>query len=510
MFELKHINEPFLLFNHNQKVTDPRDGLTLFGPYAKDKINNFSIGIIGTPAGIIRMKNWIKKFLKPIIPLKKDYAKPFYPGFEAIFGVTINLHSTLEIQIDENKLKEYYRYSDSYVRVASMVDLYVDALVESKKDDDRPPVNLWFVVIPDEVYTHGRIKSKASAGDIIKVGLKNKYDRVNAGLFDEIMPEIKKQRDAYQYDNHFHNQLKLKLLKHEILTQIIRESTVAYNEYPYLNVKGEPKRDLSKMETDIAWNIATSVYYKIGGLPWKLGTIRKDVCYIGLVFKIDERQKKSKYACCAAQMFLDSGDGMVFKGAVGPWYNEDTKEFHLTKDAAFDLLNKAVKSFQKSNNNNLPKEMFIHGRTHFDNDEWDGFIESVKEFDISLVGVTIKDEKVFKLYRDKDFPILRGSYYVKDNNNAFLWTKGFIPRLQQPLGMETPNPLTIKLTRGKATTSIETICRDVLALTKLNYNSCRFCDGLPVTLKFANLIGDILTSGTIENLKPALPFRYYI
>jgi hypothetical protein len=509
MNELKNIKEPFLLFNYNQKVTDPRDGLTLFGPYNKNKINNFSVGIIGTKDGIKRMKKWIEKFLSPIIPLKKDVAKPFYPGFESIFGITINLNSTISIEINEEKLKEFYRYSDSHVRVAYMVNLYLDSLVEYKTDDDRPPVNIWFVVIPDDVYLHGRIKSRAF-GQPIKIGIKNKFDRENPGLFDEIDPEYVKLRECYQYDNNFHNQLKLKLLKHEILTQIIRESTISYNEYPYLNIKGKPKRDLSSMETDIAWNIATSVYYKIGGLPWKLGSIRKEVCYIGLVFKVDERQKNSRFACCAAQMFLDSGDGMVFKGAIGPWYNEETKEYHLTKDAAFDLLTIALKSFQKSNLGNIPKEIFIHGKTQYNNEEWNGFCEAVEDLDVSLVGVTIKDEKIFKLYRNKNFPILRGSYYIVDSSNAFLWSKGFIPRLQQPLGMEIPNPLSIRIIRGKGNVDIETVCRDILALTKLNYNSCKFCDGIPVTLKFANVIGDILTAGVIDNLKPTLPFRYYI
>lgn len=509
MKKLKIIYEPNLLFNYNQKVIDPRDGLTLFGPYSKDKINNFSIGIIGTSFGIIKMKQWIEKFLKPIVPIKKDVSKPFYPGFEAIYGVTINQNSIIEIKIDEEKLKEFYRYSDAHVRVSSMVDLYVDSLIDHTKDDDRPPINLWFVVIPDEVYKYGRIKSKA-APDPIKVGIKSKYSRNNIGLFDEVDPEIAKLKASYKFDNNFHNQLKLKLLNHEILTQIIRESTIAYNEHPYLKVNGEPKRDLSTMETDICWNIATSVYYKIGGLPWKLGEIRKGVCYIGLVFKINERSKNSKYACCAAQMFLDSGDGMVFKGAVGPWYNEDTKEFHLTREASNELLTKAINSFKKANRSDLPKEIFIHGRTSFDNEEWSGFMDAVSKTKISLVGVTIKDDKIFKLYRDKNFPILRGSYYIKNSNSAFLWTKGFIPRLQQPLGMETPNPLSIRLTRGKGNVSIKTVCEDVLKLTKLNYNSCRYCDGVPVTLKFANVIGEILTSGNIDNLRPALPFRYYI
>ena len=112
MKKLKIIYEPNLLFNHSQKVIDPRDGLTLFGPYSKDKINNFSVGIIGTSFGILKMKQWIEKFLKPIIPVKKDVSKPFYPGFEAIYGVTINQNSIIEIKIEEEKLKQFYRYSD--------------------------------------------------------------------------------------------------------------------------------------------------------------------------------------------------------------------------------------------------------------------------------------------------------------------------------------------------------------------------------------------------------------
>jgi hypothetical protein len=32
---------------------------------------------------------------------------------------------------------------------------------------------------------------------------------------------------------------------------------------------------------------------------------------------------------------------------------------------------------------------------------------------------------------------------------------------------------------------------DILSLTKLNYNSCRHSDGLPVTLKFADAVGEI-------------------
>ena len=55
----------------------------------------------------------------------------------------------------------------------------------------------------------------------------------------------------------------------------------------------------------------------------------------------------------------------------------------------------------------------------------------------------------------------------------------------------------------------ETDTRDILALTKVNFNGCYFADGLPVTLKFADAIGEILTAA--PNLDGApLPFKYYI
>jgi len=102
------------------------------------------------------------------------------------------------------------------------------------------------------------------------------------------------------------------------------------------------------------------------------------VCYVGLVFKKDDTSGDRRMACCAAQMFLDSGDGVVFKGAVGPWYSPDKREFHLSKVAARELGKLAVESY-RSRVGVEPKGMFIHGRVRLDSDEWSGFEEAVSE-----------------------------------------------------------------------------------------------------------------------------------
>ena len=80
---------------------------------------------------------------------------------------------------------------------------------------------------------------------------------------------------------------------------------------------------------------------------------------------------------------------------------------------------------------------------------------------------------------------------------CYLWTVGFVPRLQTYTGKEAPNPLF-------------GFCKTVHALTKLNYNACIFADGEPVTLKFADRVGEILTAGPIGTDTPPLPFKFYI
>src|SRR5579883_2931134 len=57
--KLIYLKEPSLTFGYNQKIIDPRDGITLFGPFSKDKVPAGNIGIIGTKVGIDRLKKWL-------------------------------------------------------------------------------------------------------------------------------------------------------------------------------------------------------------------------------------------------------------------------------------------------------------------------------------------------------------------------------------------------------------------------------------------------------------------
>ncbi|KAA0252810.1 MAG: hypothetical protein EDX89_16685 [Acidobacteria bacterium] len=502
MTELEYLAEPLLEFGMGQRVEDPRDGLTLFGPL-DTQVYGVRAAAIGTPTSLERLERWIASIQGPVLAPGNPVARPPFPGFEAALRTKWEPTPALRREIPADALNRALRLDDRHQRVHQAADLFVEPLLESLRQEETRP-DVWVLVVPDMLYQVCRPHSTVEKSLRIPVErrLSPRYGRSlrNAPTLFE---DINALAEAYEFEPHFHNQVKARLIGHGVAVQIVRESTIAYAEV--LNAAGQPLRDLHLVVTDIAWNLATAVYYKAGGRPWKLGTVRDGVCYLGLVFKKDEQSGDARHACCAAQMFLDSGDGVVFRGAVGPWYSPEQRSFHLDARAARDVVAMATTAYQKATGR-PPRELFIHGRTRFDDEEWKGFSGAVPQ-GTNVVGVRIQRTGSFRLFRQKKHPVLRGLMYAETPHTAYLWTSGYTPRLKTYPGREVPKPLLVDVHRGEA--DIKVVCQDVLALTKLNYNSCRFADGIPVTLRFADAIGEILTAGPTTE-QPPLPFKFYI
>ncbi len=494
MTDLVHLPEPRLLFAHGQALEDPRDGLALFGPLDEGRPYGVRYGVVGTPGGIELLKGWVKRIQGPIVNDPPQVARPPFPGFEATFRVPWDPRPSYEVPIPSMDLQNCVLLDDRHQRVFRTVDLYAARIAETVRQQEAP-VDLWFVVVPDDVYRYCRPQATVEANRRIVADptISTAYAR-RLRLGPSLFPEDEVASAPYHYDVDFRNQLKARLLGHGAPTQIVRESTLSH-----------PTRQREVLQSTIAWHLATATFYKTGGRPWKLGDIRAGVCYVGLVFKQDELGAERGNAACAAQMFLDSGDGMVFRGALGPWRNPVTGDFHLSREAARELIGVAVETHRRSQGA-APQELFVHGKVRFDDEEWRGFREAAGP-ETTVVGVRITDERDFKLYRRGKMPVLRGLAYVRDERTAFLWAKGYTPRLRTYAGREVPRPLRIEVSRGSA--EIESVLADILALTKLNYNACIFADGLPVTLKFADAVGEILTAGPVGEAAP-LPFKYYI
>lgn len=498
---LLHLADPTLTFGLGQAVEDPRDGLLLFGPLDQGQPFGIRVGVIGTDTGISLYRDWARRIQGHLVDHGSQIARPPFPGFQTAFRVPWGVDPVLTISVPAAEIQRAVLLNDKHVRVYQAVGIYADRILAALNREDVG-VDVWFVVIPDIVHQNCRPLSRIPSELQIEAELQMS-PAFGKRLLDEpsMFAADNVAAIPYQYEVDFHNQLKARLLG-RAPTQIVRESTLEL-------VPGEnrPKHDSLPFQAAIAWNICTTAFYKAGGRPWKTANIREGVCYVGLVFKRDDRHTDPRFACCAAQMFLDSGDGLVFRGAVGPWYSDQTREFHLARGAAKQLAEMVVEAYQEKHSGQPPAELFIHGRAFFDDEEWKGFSEGVDSARTRLVGIRIRDESGFRLYRPGERPVLRGTALVLHERAAFLMTRGHTPRLRTYVGREVPRPLRVDVAKGDA--DIRVVLSDILSLTKLNYNACIFADGIPVTLRFADDVGEILTAGPDAGEKP-LPFKHYI
>ena len=80
-------------------------------------------------------------------------------------------------------------------------------------------------------------------------------------------------------------------------------------------------------------------------------------------------------------------EGLVFKGATGPWYSETTGQYHLSKEEAERLLARTLEAYEEIHGV-YPNELFVHGKTRFSAAELDGF-EVASNGQTEITGVRI-------------------------------------------------------------------------------------------------------------------------
>ena len=502
--QLLNFAEPLLQFGQGQTSDDPRDGLFLFGPLVDQrKPLSMRVGVVGTLDGIFSYREWASKIRRYIPATNPASAHQFaFPGFEAVFKTSWPEKPVIEIPIPANEVARSIRLSDRHRAIHQTVSLFSDAII-AKLREEEISVDVWFVVIPDEVYLYGRPLSRVPRSERVSIQqTMNQRLARQLQLAPSLFEEDMKAAEIYLHGVDFHNQLKARLLLEKITTQVVRESSLYQPAEPSVSMRLRRLQD----PATLAWNLCTTSFYKANGRPWKLAKVRERVCYIGLVFKMTGDDPYDRNACCGAQMFLDSGEGLVFKGALGPWYSPSSREFHLSRSAARALIEDTLKAYSEEHHS-VPDELFIHGQTYFDNEEWAGFTDAVPS-QTRLVGVRIRRSSEMKLFRSGTHPVLRGTAYRVHRRKALLWTNGFIPTIDTYPGREVPNPISVEIVKGEA--ELETVLADVMGLTKMNFNACIFADGLPVTLRFANAVGEIITSAPTAQPVPPLPFRHYI
>lgn len=506
--------EPFLRFGACQDAEDPHDGLALFGPAESTAALPDHVAI-GTSDGLKLWTQWVMEANSTAACEDPARHRPWppFPGFDVAFGCKWPL-PIKEYVLDASTLDASARKADRFERAFSVANLYLEPIETQLPRLDAKPA-LAVCVVPDYVYANCRPRSYVpDPSDSPKSEAERRYlaealvdHRSGQRHFD--FGGEPQNRAPYGMSPDFRRQTKARVMQFDLPIQIVRESTLIVTDQVRRGLKG------TNPLSDRLWNLGTALFYKCGRKPWKTPWAREGVCYVGLAYRRAERD--SSTACCAAQMFLDSGDGVVFVGEFGPWYAEERGEFHLSRKAAESLLRGTIEAYKQQDGRPL-SEVFLHARSGLDQEEFEGFKAACGR-DVALVGIRVtRDRTGPRLFRHDDnpeptrqgkYPVLRGTLWQRTARHGLLFSTGFKPRIASYDGWEVPVPLSITIQHGHA--SLLQVATDILGLTKLNYNACRLGEGQPITVKYSDRIGEILLAN------PEVPraywkhnFKYYV
>lgn len=495
-----YFEEPSLVFGDEQHAQDPHDGLALFGAVdTRSELPNHVV--IGTPKGLELWSGWAAAMNRPAYCEEPARQRPWppYPGFDVAFGAPWATPEKTYV-LDAKKLEHDAFLADKHERTYAVANQFVDQVENICRLDEKPA--LVICVVPDEVYQNCRAtkyiaepsdeRKTAEERKSLKSVLKDRESGQSRMFAADDEAEIDDPTlEQYGLSPDFRRQLKARMMQQELPVQIIQESTLRITDEVRRGLKG------GNPLSDRLWNFSTGVFYKLGRKPWRLDSPRDGVCYVGLAYK---RADSGQTACCAAQLFLDSGDGMVFVGDFGPWYSEKSNEFHLTRRAAEKLLSGALKTYEAQDGRPLT-EIFLHSRSGIESAEFAGF-QAACPAGVKIAGIRVrKDGKGPRLFRYEEhskgalrgkFPVLRGVFWQRSESHGLLFTSGFKERIASYDGWEVPVPLGVTLQQGEG--DILVIAQDILGLTKANYNACQLGESQPITVKYSDRVGEILLS----------------
>ena len=109
--------------------------------------------------------------------------------------------------------------------------------------------------------------------------------------------------------------------------------------------------------------------------------------------------------------------------------------------------------------------------------------------------------------RKGDYPPLRGTHVKFSDTDLLLYTAGYVPFLRTYPGARVPQLLEVLEQVGDSPWDI--VLKEVLALTKMNWNTADFACADPITTAFSRRVGHILAE-VPAGMKIRPEYRFYM
>ena len=477
----------------------------LSGPYAarrQSHTETLSIGLIGTYNLIDLAKEWLSASNSVIesVPGKKlestfDERRhkllfPDFPGAPVAFAKTLVVEPEFEAKITLNELAELERLQSA--EYASHLEYLLEDKLKGifRVAEKRPDVVV--VLLTDQMYEtchivgnyHQPLKPRIEA-DTAQLDLFSDFDKLSLNIDPKTVEPL---------SHNFRARLKKIAMapSYNVPIQIIREETL----------RGNGTQNFATR----TWNLVTGMCYKAGDIPWILGGLDPRACFLGVSFFHKKTADRDLVLSSMSHLFANDFNSVILRGEQVA-YDYALRSPILTFESAQSIAERALEEFLAARNAN-PNRIVVHKTSRFSPDEIRGFQAVFNDAKLAFDLVSLIKSPL-KMIRWGQYPVPRGTALLIGDSRGHLYTKGFIPELQTYPGSHVPSPFEVYKARGDS--SIKTICSDILALTKLNWNTADFCCGVPVTVSFARNVGDVFKEfDETSSYAPSRYFRFYM
>ena len=465
------LKEPSLLFGNGEHIC-PKAGIENLGVYDTNddfRQTELSLGIIGRGEGIDSMDVWLEECKNGLDPKKSNFPNLFkgFMGFSKQKGFYTNFRygEPLIRTIQKTALNKAIKLKSRDERVKKCVELYYDQI---RFLAENRTVDTILCVISDDMFDAVTIAGSKS--------------------------ESSEEESNLEYN--FRRLLKARSMHLRVPLQLVLEKS--------LNVQKKSKGQQDAATR--AWNFCTAVYYKGNKtIPWRLSEEdhRPKTCYIGIGF-YKSRDGKIVHTSLA-QVFDEFGHGIILRGSPVSIDKNDRRPY-MTKDQAYDLLSNALKEYDLALMQ-MPARVVLHKTSNFKQSEIDGFNAVLESKSIRMKDfVTILNSRI-RLHSYQAYPPPRGTLLTLAENKGVLYTRGLVDFYKTYPGMYVPTPLEVRMFDHDS--SLEDVCKEILGLSKMNWNNTQLDGRLPITLECAKRVGDIMKY-VGKNEIPQVSYSYYM
>jgi hypothetical protein len=466
IFKSHIFDEPLLEFGDGGQHFDPRQGLREFGPLQPRSGDVVRVGVIGTDETVEGFTEFLAETArgidsenKQLINLNPDFPglgnqNPFRCKFEVPEGTTALL-SRRQV----NEIREIGRHDLAVRHAVDLITSQLSALMESNA---KPDVVVLALPVP-----------------LIEKLVNAKSEEQVEGAEDE---------DEGDETLNFRDLLKAKTLHLPVPTQIVWPDTFDDATKIPRKVKRDTNRQTQTKATR-AWNLLNALFYKAGKVPWRLlpdqAQYRTSFLGIGFYRDLDGQQLWTS----TAQMFDERGRGLILRGARAQTETKGRHPYLTAKDAE-DLVAQSITAY-KAHHRHVPARVVVLKTSRFRPEEAEGIDAALEKFGIEMADLLwVQESSPIAVFRDGNYPVLRGMF-VDLTGKGLLYTRGSVPYYGTYPGLRVPRPLLL-VPHENSDSKLLTLAHDVLALTKVNWNTTQFDQKLPAPIKAARDVGRIL------------------